>query len=352
VGADVNTPLLDRLAIDTRATSTYVLPGEDVEARVGQVFRRLAGPSLAEPVLRAVTASGDPVPGRLHDVLPGRLPDLFEGDQLVVLGRYSGTDSLVLELQGTTAGQPRTFRMRFDLQRASTANAFVPRLWASRKIAQLTDSIRDLGVDAPSATASTANTLRAHPAHPAFPFSSAAVAHAAFEPDPRARELVTEIIRLSKEFGILTEYTAFLAREGTDLSEPSQVFTEAYRNFSERAMNTRSGNGALNQSLNNNAQPGQEALNPQNRFLGANLLPVQVATVQQVNDRAFYRRHGRWVDSRLVGENDPSPRRIVEVGSEAFRRLAARLAAENRAGTISLGGEVLLQVDGETVLVR
>ena len=158
--------------------------------------------------------------------------------------------------------------------------------------------------------------------------------------------------RLSKEFGILTGYTAFLAREGTDLSQPSQVFTEAYRNFSERAMNTRSGNGALNQSLNNNAQLGQEALNPQNRFLDANLQSVQITTVQQVNDRAFYRRHGRWVDSRLVGENEPSPRRIVEIGSEEFRRLATRLAAQNRSGTIALGGEVLLQVDGETVLVR
>jgi hypothetical protein len=163
---------------------------------------------------------------------------------------------------------------------------------------------------------------------------------------------VTEIIRLSREFGILTEYTAFLAREGTDLSQPSQVFSEAYRNFSERAMNTRSGNGALNQSLNNNAQLGQEALNPRNRFLDANLQSVQITTVQQVNDRAFYRRHGRWVDSRLVGENEPSPRRIVEIGSEEFRRLATRLAAQNRSGTIALGGEVLLQVDGETVLVR
>ena len=33
-----------------------------------------------------------------------------------------------------------------------------------------------------------------------------------------ARELVEEIVRLSTEFGILTEYTAFLAREGTDLA--------------------------------------------------------------------------------------------------------------------------------------
>ena len=34
-------------------------------------------------------------------------------------------------------------------------------------------------------------------------------------PTPVKGELVEEIVRLSTEFGILTEYTAFLAREGT-----------------------------------------------------------------------------------------------------------------------------------------
>ena len=34
VGGDVNVPLLDRLADTTRAKSTYVLPGEDVEVKV------------------------------------------------------------------------------------------------------------------------------------------------------------------------------------------------------------------------------------------------------------------------------------------------------------------------------
>lgn len=353
VGADVNTPLLDRLASETRAISTYVLPGEDVEARVGQVFRRLNGPTLAEPVLRAVTESGEAVPGRLRDVLPGRLPDLFEGDQLVVLGRYSGSGPLLLEVAGATAGRERRFRLRFDLGRASTANAFVPRLWASRKIAELTDSIRDLGVDAPPTAGLPANRFgSAFRSSAANVFSNGSVAAAGAEPDPKARELVSEVIRLSREYGILTEYTAFLAREGTDLSQPSQLLSEAYRNFSERAMNTRWGNGAVNQSLNNNRQLGQAALNFRNGFLDANLMPVQIATVQQVNDRAFYRRNGRWVDSRLVGDRESPPGRTVEIGSEDFRRLVARLASENRSGTVSLGGEILLQVDGETVLVR
>lgn len=354
VGADVNTPLLDRLAHDTRALSTYVLPGEDVEVRVGQVFRQLKGPALAEPRLRAVEDSGEIAAVRLQEVLPGRLPDLFEGDQLVVLGRYVGKAPLTFELGGAMHGRERTFRIRFDLSRATTANAFVPRLWASRKIAQLTEAIRDLGADpgpvADPLAAAWGMIRAADPLSSMRPALGAAAA--ARNPDPRVRELVTEILRLSREFGILTEYTAFFAREGTDLSQPERLYTEAYRNFSERAMHTRWGNGSLNQSLNNNGQAGQGSLNRRNGFLDANLQRVQIGTVQQVNDRTFFRRDGRWVDSRIVGESDLRPKRTVEVGSEEFRRLAARLAAENRSGTVSLGGEVLLQIDGETVLVR
>lgn len=342
VGADVNTPLLDRLALDTRAVATYVLPGENVESRVGQVFQRLAGPVLAHPRLQACDAHGTPAPARIRDLLPARLPDLFEGDQWVLLGRYSGTEPLHLELSGNHLGRERTFRLRFSLDRASTANAFVPRLWASRRIAALTDAIRDLGVDSPPVgTANAFSSFRpVHGVPPAEPV------------DPRARELVDEVVRLSREFGILTEYTAFLAREGTDLTQSAEVLGEAYRNFSERAMQTRSGTASLNQSLNNGSQRDQAFLNARNTFLDARLNRVQIATVQQVNDRAFYRRGDRWIDSTLVEQPAGAPARVVEIGSEEFRRLATRLALQNRQGTLALGGEILLRIDGETVLVK
>jgi len=51
VGVDVNTPLLDKIAVETRAVATFVLPKEDVEVKVASVYRRLAGPILASPKL-------------------------------------------------------------------------------------------------------------------------------------------------------------------------------------------------------------------------------------------------------------------------------------------------------------
>jgi hypothetical protein len=186
----------------------------------------------------------------------------------------------------------------------------------------------------------------------AEPPGRSSVVHAGALTDPRQQELVDEIVRLSVEFGILTEYTAFLAREGTDLSKPADVLAEAGRNFDERAMKTRSGWGAINQSLNYQVQQSQISLKNRNDFLDARMQRVELDTVQQLNDGAFYKRGTRWIDGTLVDRADAPPPRVVEVGSDAFRRLVERLVAEGRQNTLALRGEILLRVDGEPVLVR
>jgi hypothetical protein len=43
---------------------------------------------------------------------------------------------------------------------------------------------------------------------------------------------------------------------------------------------------------------------------------------------------------------------IAEFGSEEFLELAQKLARENRQGSIALKGEVVLLVDGDTILVK
>ena len=232
-------------------------------------------------------------------------------------------EPLTFTLEGNYFGQARTFTFNFNLDKATTKNAFVPRLWASRQIGALTDAIRDLGAD--NATAAT---------------------------NPKLKELVDEIVRLSKEFGILTEYTAFLAREGSDLSQPAFLSTEALKNFDEKALKTRSGYSSINQEFNNSAQRAQACVNPRNGYWDAQMNRVAVSSVQQVNDRAFYKRGNRWVDSSLVDKADTAPKRIVEVGSEEFRLLTQRLAAQSRQGCVALSGEILLNVDGESVLIR
>ena len=286
VGMDVNAPLLEKIASETRAKATFVLPKEDIEVKVGQVFKQLKGPILADPQLDITTPQGKPPLGRTRDIIPHKLPDMFEGDQLVLLGQYVGQEPLTFNLSGNYLGRNRTFAFTFDFSKATTRNGFVPRLWASRKIAELIDEVRQLGAD---------STVTKH--------------------DPKVKELVDEIVRLSTEFGILTEYTAFLAREGTDLADMSAVREEAGEILSRRAMRSRSGMGGVNQSLNMIRQKKQTVLNTRNEYYDAEMNRVSISTVQQVNDRAFYRRGNRWVDSRLVSrESEIKPTKVSKFG--------------------------------------
>jgi Ca-activated chloride channel family protein len=324
VGFDVNAPLLEKLASASGGRAEFVLPQEDVEVKVGRVFRQLSGPLLADLELRVVGCDGDPALGRVRDLLPDKLPDLFEGDRLVLLGQYVGAESITFELTGNYLGDKRTFRSTFDFEKASTKNGFVPRLWASRKIAALIDAVRQMGAD-PSARVQ----------------------------DPKVQELIDGIVHLSKEFGILTEYTAFLAREGTDLADAREMRRQAGENLSNRAMKTRSGMAAVNQSLNAVRQQAQSELNYRNSFYDQQLNEVTINTVQQVNDRTYYRRGRQWVDSRLIGRAGQAvPKRTIAFGSPEYFDLARRLARENQQGSIALVGDVLLEMDGDMVLIQ
>ena len=67
--------------------------------------------------------------------------------------------------------------------------------------------------------------------------------------DPRTKELVEEIVRLSTKFGILTEYTSFLATEPGEQVRDIQLSyraanEEAAKNIQERAVQQRSGQSA------------------------------------------------------------------------------------------------------------
>ncbi len=329
VGVDVNTPLLSRLADKSRATATYVLPKEDVEVKVAQVFRKLSGPVLADPMLSIVDTKGNPVPTRVTDLLPSTLPDIYQGEQLVLLGKYIGDEPLKFRLKGRDRSGERKFDFKFKFDKATTSNAYVPRLWASNKIAVLAEAIRDLGADqwGPGTPQAMAN-------------------------DPRAKELVDEIVRLSQKFGILTEYTAFLAEEGTKLANVTDNARTTFSNFSGR--DVRWGIGAANQEANFKAFKETKNLNRGNRYWDANMNAVEFADVQQVNDRAYFKRGNLWVDSSVTAGADAAvkPDRVVTIGSPEFTALVDELATGNRLGCFALKGELLLNIDGKSVLVR
>jgi Ca-activated chloride channel family protein len=337
VGADVNAPLLDRIADATRASTTYVLPGEDVEVKVGQVYRQLYGPVLSDVKVETLSADGRPETRRVRDLIPSQIPDKFDGDSVIVLGQYVGAAPLAFRISGDFLGRPRDFRFEFELSRATTRNAFVPRLWATRRIAYLVDQVRELGA-----------TLSSQPFG-----SNVAVAN-----DPRFKELTDEILRLSTEFGILTEYTSFLATDGANLGSWRELSDACGSNLDSKAVKLRAGVEAVAQGCNFNERKGAQTLNYRNDYMDEKLARVEVATVQQVCDRAFFQNRGQWVDAQLIKKEQAAPAapivpdQVIEFGTPEHRKLLDELIVEGRQSAISLRGDILLQHHGKRLLVR
>jgi hypothetical protein len=192
------------------------------------------------------------------------------------------------------------------------------RLWASNKIAVLSEEIRDLGADG-----ATANTT----------------------------ELVNEIVRLSTQFGILTEYTAFLAEEGTSLAAAPANASKAAFNYSDRAMKMRSGPSAVSQAGNLQKAVESKQLNVRNRFLDDKMNAVEITSVQQVQAGAFFNKGNRWSDAN-ASKSERVPDRTIEIGSAEFGHLVDELAADNRQSLLALRGELLLEHRGQIVLIR
>ncbi len=344
VGYDVNTPLLSAVSKASRGAPTFVLPEENVEVAVSQVFRRLVGPVLTSPRLVAVGENGQPAPGSVRDLLPAELPDFFDGDQMVVLGQYTGAGgkTLRLRLEGQAAGGglaggrggagATSFEYAFDLRNASARNGFVPRLWATRKIGALVEEIRQSGAN-PGST------------------------------DPQTRELVDEIVRLSTRFGVLTEYTSFLATErdgrtalgggGAPLSSLEAVRELATKNLVERGVQ-RSGAGGVNQEKNIQAlsdQMAPAAAGPQ-VFLGARMQEVKIESVQRSGANALFRRGDRWVDARILSDAESPPERTIEFGGEAYGRVIDAMARENLLFALTNEGELYLLLEGKRTLIQ
>jgi Ca-activated chloride channel family protein len=166
VGDDVNTALLDRLADQTRALSAYVRPAEDIELKVSSLYTKIANPVLTD--LKLTATSGI----RLSEIYPAKLPDLFHGGQLIVMGRFSGKGASAIRLTGKVGKEIKEFA--YDLtfpEKTPDGKEFVEQLWARRKVGYLLDEIRVNGEN---------------------------------------KELVSEVTALAKKYGITTPYTSYL----------------------------------------------------------------------------------------------------------------------------------------------
>jgi Ca-activated chloride channel family protein len=168
VGYDVNTDLLDTLAAELRGLSQYVTPDQSIDEAVGAFYAKVSTPIMSDI---AIDFGADIV---VEDLYPYPLPDLFAGEQLVVVGRYREGGAVEVTLTGQVNGAERVAVYPQQELVEQGGEPFVARLWATRKIGHLLAEIRRNG------------------------------------PDP---ELIEAITGLSLRYGVVTPYTSYLVLE-------------------------------------------------------------------------------------------------------------------------------------------
>ena len=191
VGFDVNARLLDRLSGGSGGTSEYVRPDEDIEAHVSTFYSKMTRPALSAI---SIALAG-------HDVnrtYPRDIPDLFEGGQLLWVGRYPKEGPTTIQISGKVGGQPQSFEFPAELAGAgkSSGHDYVEKLWAVRRAGFIIDQIDLNGAN---------------------------------------QELTDELVDLGTHYGLLTPYTSFLADERVQLHAQGRNGQAAAQNLTSLA---------------------------------------------------------------------------------------------------------------------
>ncbi|CAM2008468.1 VWA domain-containing protein [Acanthopleuribacter pedis] len=312
IGLKTHTLLLDRIAEKANATSFHVLPEEDLEIKISDLYRHIQYPILSDIGFKCKGI-------QLEAVHPKTIRDLFAGQPITLLGRFKGFGEASFEITGTSNGKSRRFSVPLQF-RKDTNHDFLPRLWAQRRIAFLLEEYRK---------------------------------------GDSETEVQQEITRLAKRYGIVTPFTSYLIVE--DEAEPRLETTAAEPPRPMRDLRKSEGRSNVvavqrMRQLQESMQLEQPAAKPRVDVDSADETSAArepspsapgPAAVRYVKGRAFYQQSGVWQDSlwkAKIKKTIP-----ITYNSEAWWKLYQ--AFPELAPILALGPEVQFTHDGKQYAV-
>ncbi len=329
VGYNVNALLIDKLSQTNRGVSSYVKETEPLEGKISGLYSKIRNPVMTE--LKLTIDGAD-----IRQMYPRQISDLFDGQQIVLSGRYKKGGRREMVLSGQYLGKERGFEYNVQLDKHSedNGNAFVERVWAMRRIGYLMDQIALHG-----------------------------------END----ELKDELIRLSRDYGIMTPYTSFLAEEDTKLGDKYQLRQAGKNAGMSDSLGVATGEAAQRASTlrkylrsvesaavrvptapagKPHAKADSGATYGGSLFGSSNLKDYEaervesVANLRQIANTTLYRRGKRWFTPDLAKQaekaDDPTIKILKQFSDEYFRLVAANTTEQNRVMASQQAGEELM----------
>jgi Ca-activated chloride channel family protein len=132
IGSSVNRYLIEGVARAGRGAAEVVRQGEPVDDVVARLYKRLDRPLLTDVALKFEGVE-------VTQLMPSRLPDLFAGQPLVVVGKYiRGKGPAKVALSGMLGVKPYAHTLPVSLG-DSERDPVLGTLWARRRIDELSD---------------------------------------------------------------------------------------------------------------------------------------------------------------------------------------------------------------------
>lgn len=279
VGDDVDTDLLDQISLDHGGASTYVRPGEEIDEEVSAFYRKVKIPVLSDLSLDW----GDII---VDQVYPQRIPDLFAGSQLILLGRYREGGPAKITLKGMVNQEERSYTYEDLSFRKEGGDDFIPRLWATRAVGYYLTQIRLYG---------------------------------------EKQEWIDSIVSLSTRYGIITPYTSFLVQEKDIFSDKGreEVISDFEKEMAAAAAEPAFGEAAVEKAVYQkslSAAPVGAAV-PVNMSVSTGIdgtsKMVRVSEVlKNVGSKTFLLKNDTWIDTTF--DRSMKTKKVAFLGEEYF----------------------------------
>jgi Ca-activated chloride channel family protein len=327
VGYNVNVRLIDNLVRANRGLSDYVKESEPLEAKISSLYNK-----IKHPIMTDVTVAFDGVKTTM--TYPRELPDLFDGGQILMVGRYDEGGKTTLEVTGKLQGKTKEFKYEVALHKLSESNrnTFVERLWAVRRIGFLLDEIQLNG---------------------------------------ESKEVVDELVKISMKYGIMTPYTSFLADESVDLAKSGEL-RERGRREANRLSKSSTGvagqRDAMSRRKLNEAKRAPASTGVRHDQSAAQYgysddkdyeagKESRVANVQNVGNQTLYRRGKVWLapgTEKLDLEKDADKIKEIERFSKDYFELVRTNSIDQNQVFASqrAGEELVINLRGQAYRIR
>ncbi len=279
VGDDVDTDLLDQISLDHGGASTYVRPGEEIDEEVSAFYRKVKIPVLSDLSLDW----GDII---VDQVYPQRIPDLFAGSQLILLGRYREGGPAKITLKGMVNQEERSYTYEDLSFRKEGGDDFIPRLWATRAVGYYLTQIRLYG---------------------------------------EKQEWIDSIVSLSTRYGIITPYTSFLVQEKDIFSTQGreEIISDFEEEMAAAAAEPAFGEAAVEKAVYQkslSAAPVGAAV-PVNMSVSTGIdgtsKMVRVSEVlKNVGSKTFLLKNDTWIDTTF--DRSMKTKKVAFLGEEYF----------------------------------